>query len=390
MTTRRTVYLDHNATTPVRPEVLEAMMPFLTEEYGNASSLHAKGRLARDAVERARESVARLIGASPSEIVFTSGGTESVNSAIRGVFDAPAPRDRRRFVTSAVEHQAVMESARGLEQRGFAVTAVGVDRYGRVEPDAVRRVLDESVRLVSIMHGNNEVGTMEPVAEVAALAREVGALVHTDAVQTVGKIPVLVSALGVDLLSLSGHKIGAPKGIGALYVRRGVRLEPLIVGGSQERNRRGGTENVPAIVALGKAAELAATTLHEASARLRGLTERFVSTLRRRVDGVTVNSPGERLPGTISLAFEGANGESLVLALDLDGICVSTGSACASGSMEPSHVLAAMGLSPARARGTIRFSFGYGNDEGDIEKTATALERILARSRHRTSALLTA
>jgi len=384
---RRPVYLDHNATTPIRREVLEAMMPFLTEEYGNASSLHAKGRAARDAVERARESVARLIGASPSEIVFTSGGTESVNYAIRGVFDA-LREGGRRLVVSAVEHHAVLESARALERRGVFVVTVPVDGYGRVDPKSVRNVLDESVALVSVMHANNEVGTIQPVAEIAAYAHEVGALVHTDAVQTVGRVPLSVSELGVDLLSLSGHKMGAPKGVGALYIRRGVRLEPLIRGGAQERNRRGGTENVPAIVGLGVAAELALSQLAEEADRLRRLTERFVAALCERIDGVTLNSPSERLPGTVSLAFEGAKGESLVLALDLEGVCVSTGSACASGSMEPSHVLAAMGLPPERMESTVRFSFGHGNDERDVEEAVSAIERVLARTRRPSRALL--
>lgn len=378
----RLVYLDHNATSPLREEVLQAMMLFLQEEYGNASSLHVKGRVARDAVERARDSVARLIGASPNEIVFTSGGTESVNAALWGslIFQ----RERRRLVLSAVEHHAALASARRLERWGFPVTFVSVDRYGRVDPETIRKLLDESVGLVSVMHANNEVGTLQPIAEIAALAHEVGALMHTDAVQTVGKIPVSVKALGVDLLSLSGHKIGGPKGVGALYIRRGVRWEPFLVGGSQERGRRGGTENVPAIVGLGKAAELTRATLETETKRLRHLTGRFLETLSERIDGVMLNSPTEeRLPGTLSLAFEGVKGESLVLALDLEGICISTGSACASGSMEPSHVLAAMGLPPERVEASVRFSFGYNNREEDVEETVSALERILGRIRCR-------
>ncbi|MBM3216549.1 cysteine desulfurase [Candidatus Poribacteria bacterium] len=377
----RPIYLDHNSTTPLKPEVLDAMMPFLTERYGNASSLHAYGRAARNAVESARDAVARLIGAEPSEIVFTSGGTESDNLAIHGILNAA--RDRNRLVTTAIEHHAVLETAKWHQRRGVPVTFVGVDRFGHVDLDALRDALDDGTALVSVMHANNEVGTLQPIGEIAEIARERSVPLHTDAVQTVGRIPVSVAELGANLLSLSAHKFGGPKGVGALYVRQGTRIERLHHGGSHERNRRGGTENVAGIVGLGRAAELALEGVASESARLRDLTDEFLAQIAARIEGYEINSPSDRTPGTVSLSFHDVIGENLILALDLEGVCVSTGSACTSGSMEPSHVLRAMGLPPEIAQGTIRFSFGSGNDSEQATETVDILARLLERMRQR-------
>jgi cysteine desulfurase len=383
----RRIYLDHNATTPLHPEALEAMMPFLTEEFGNASSVHALGRAARDAVEAARDAVAALIGADPSEIVFTGGGTESDNAALHGVLGFAERRGKRHLLTTAIEHHAVLETAKALERAGTPVTYVGVDSDGRVDAEAVAEAIRDDTALVSVMHANNETGALQPVAEAARAARERGVLVHTDAVQTAGRIPVAVDELGVDLLSLSAHKFGGPKGVGALYVRRGTRIVPFHHGGAHERNRRGGTENVPGIVGLGKAAALARAGVVAEAERLRQLTSLFLRRLAVLVDDVRVNSPAARVPGTVNVSFAGVEGESLILALDLEGICVSSGSACASGSMEPSHVLAAMRVPPMLAQGTVRFSFGRTNTEADVEDTAETVARLVARSRRARAAV---
>lgn len=377
------VYLDHNATTPVRPEVIEAMLPYLQTRFGNPSSVHRAGQEARAAVEAARSQVARLLNADAPEIVFTSGGSESDVLAISGAaqqgLEASAGA-RRHIVTTAVEHEAVRELMARLRRRGFDVTAAPVDGWGRVDCSEVRRSLRDSTVLVTVMLANNEVGTLQPVREIASLCRERGIACHTDAVQAVGKIPVDVERLGVDLLSLSGHKINAPKGVGALYVRKGVRLSPLITG-RQERNRRGGTENVAGIVALGRACELIGAELPEHSRRL--------SELRRRLEAGCLGIPGsrlnghpeERLPGTSHFSFEGVEGHPLVVALDIEGVCASSGSACASGATEPSQVLMAMGVEPALAAGSLRLSMGWGSGDADVDRVLDVLPRAVGRLR---------
>ncbi|MBI4461116.1 MAG: cysteine desulfurase, partial [Acidobacteria bacterium] len=355
------LYFDHNATTPVAPEVLEAIMPFLCEEYGNASSIHRLGQRARAAVERARGQVAALIHCEPNEIVFTSGGTESDNLAILGVARASS-LPKKHVIASAIEHHAVLRSCQALEREGMAVTYLPVSAEGFVEPEQVRKALRPETVLISIMHANNEVGAVQPLAEIAAIAREAGILFHTDAVQSTGKIPVDVKRLGADLLSLSAHKLYGPKGVGALYVRQGVSLQPVLFGGHKEMDPRPGTENVAAIVGLGAAAELAARTLPQESQRLATLRDRLESGILDRITDAGVNGPtqsfrdGEflRTPNTTNLYFDFIEGEALVIALDLRGIACSTGSACTSGAVEPSHVLTALGLPPERARASIR------------------------------------
>ena len=370
------VYLDNNATTPVDPAVREAMLPFLGAEAGNPSSLHGAGRRARTAVEEARRKVARLIGARPRRILFTGGGSEADNQALKGA--AWARRERgRHIVTSAIEHPAVLRTAEFLEREGFRVTRLGVDADGRVDPGALRAALTHETVLVSIMMANNEVGTLQPVAELCAIAHEAGALFHTDAVQAVGKVPVDVEALGVDLLSLSAHKIHGPKGVGALFVRKGVELEPLIHGGKQEGARRAGTENVPAIVGLGRAAEIALASLDQAP-RIRELRDRLHHGIRRLVPDARLNGPGDgRLPNTLNLTLPGLRGESLVLALDQHGIALSSGSACKAGSPDPTHVLLAMGRSAEDAHCAIRLSLSRHTTGDDIDATLAALAAVL-------------
>ncbi len=367
------IYLDYAATTPTDPRVLEAMRPYFTEVFGNASSVHTFGQEARTAVDRARRVLAEALGCQPSEVVFTSGATEADNWAVVGV--ALAHEDRgRHLVVSSVEHRAVLEPARWLASRGWEVTFLPVDRFGQVDPEDVRRALREDTVLVSVMHANNEVGTLQPVAEVARVARERGVLVHTDATQTFGALPVRVDELGVDLLSASGHKRYGPKGVGLLYVRRGTRVEPLLRGGAHERGRRAGTENVPGIVGFARAVELALAEREAEQARVAALRDRLLRGLLE-VDGAYVNGhPTERLPNNAHLSFEGVDSESLLLALDLRGLAASSGSACTAGSLEPSHVLRAMGLPPERVEGAVRFSLGRWTTEAEVD-TAVALVR---------------
>ena len=380
MTAQRRIYMDHAATTPVDPRVVDAMLPFFTERFGNASSVHQFGQEAREAVERAREGVARAIGARPSEIVFTSGATEADNFAILGA--AWANEDRgRHIITSAVEHHAVLEPCRFLESRGFEVTYLPVDPYGRVDPDDVRRAIRPDTILISVMHANNEIGTLQPVAEIARVGRERGILVHTDAAQSVGILPVHVDALGVDLLSLSAHKRYGPKGVGALYIRRGSRVARILHGGAHERNRRAGTENVPGIVGLGAALDLALQVMEDEAARLRRLGDRLRAGLAQ-IDGARLNGhPTERLPGLLSISFAGTDSESLLLALDLRGVAASSGSACTAGSLEPSHVLSAIGLPPEVAAGTLRFSLGRGTTEEEVDQVVALMPEIVAAVR---------
>ena len=377
----RKVYLDHNATTPAHPEVVKAMLPYYEEVFGNASSIHQFGQQARKAIDKAREKVADFIGAKPEEIVFTSGGTEADNFAIKGVAYANEKKGNH-IITSSIEHHAVLNPCKYLEKQGFQVTYIPVDRYGLFNPDEVKKAVTKETILITIMHANNEVGTIEPIAEIGKIAKEKGICLHTDAVQTVEKIPVNVDKLNVDLLSLSGHKIYGPKGIGALYIRKGTRIQPLIQGGHHEKNRRAGTENVPAIVGLGKAIEIAKETMEGESIRLTNLRNKLCSGIGEKIDHVHLNGhPGKRLPNTLNMSFEFIEGESIILSLDMKGIAVSSGSACTSGSLEPSHVLKAMGVDPAIAQGSIRFSLGKDNTEEDINYVLEVLPEIIARLR---------
>jgi cysteine desulfurase len=368
------IYFDHNATSPVDPQVADAMTRVLREEFGNPSSIHAFGQRAKAIVDEARAAVAALVDAEPSEIVFTSGGTEADNLAIRGVAEALEASGRRHLVASAIEHEAVLNTFKALARRGWRTTLLPVDETGLVSPDALAEVLTDDTALVSVMLANNEIGTIQPVATLAALAHARGAVFHTDAVQAIGKIPVSVKALGVDLLSLSGHKFNGPKGVGALWVRRGLRLVAHTTGGRQERNRRAGTENVPGIAGLGVAATLAASKLHSEAQRVGALRDELERGVLARVPGTAVNGAREpRVPNTTNISFEGVEAESLLIALDLEGVAVSTGSACSSGTLEPSHVLRAMGFPPHRTQNSIRFSLGAGNTADEV---AYLLERL--------------
>jgi cysteine desulfurase len=378
---RRRIYLDNNATTRVDDAVVEAMLPFFRDTFGNASSIHTFGQLARAAVEDARRAVADLVGADTREIVFTSGGTESDNAALWGVYRS-GYRAGNHIVTTRIEHPAILQTAKALAAAGAEVTYLPVDSSGRVEVAAVEAAITDRTVLVSVMTANNETGVLQPIAEIAAAARARGIVFHTDAVQAVGKLPIDARALGVDLLSLSGHKIHAPKGVGALYVRKGTPFAPFITGGSHERKRRAGTENVPGIAGLGEAARLARARLPEIAERVGALRDRLEREIREKIGGVRVNGSTEhRVPTTSNLAFAGLEGEAAVIALDLDGVAVSTGSACSSGSLEPSHVLIAMGLRPDVVQGSLRFSLSYHTSDAEIDATVEALTRIAERLR---------
>lgn len=374
----RRIYMDANATTPLLPEVLEAMRPWLLENFGNASSIHQPGQQARAAVERARTSVAQLLNCRESEIVFTSGGTESDNLAIFGLAQ---PGDH--IITSSIEHHAVLHATQRLAERGLEVTFLPVSLDCRIDPDEVRRALRPNTKLISIMMANNETGVIQPVEDIGRIAQEADIWFHTDAVQAVAKIPVDVHAIGCDLLSLSGHKLHGPQGTGVLYVRRGTKLEPLFFGGTHERQRRAGTENVAGIVALGKAAEIAAQSLaNGALDRLSDLRNQLEAGVLNKVDGSGVNGTGQpRVPNTTNLYFNNLEGEALVIALDLKGIAVSGGSACASGASEPSHVLTAMGLPPQRARASLRFSLTKLNSQQDVDEALNIIPAAVSRLR---------
>jgi len=376
------VYLDHNATTPVAPEVADAVAAALREEFGNASSVHTFGQQAKARLDVAREQVAALIGAQPGEIVFTSGGTESDNMALRGVADWLAPAGKRHLVATAIEHEAILATLRQLQKRGWTVTLVPPDSRGVVDPDAVEAAWTDQTALVSVMLANNEVGTLQPVAAIAERARARHLLVHTDAVQAVGRIPVDVHALGVDLLTLSGHKFYGPKGVGALWIRRGTRLLATATGGRQERNRRAGTENVPSLIGLGVAAELAARRLADDADRIGRLRDRLEAGVLARVPRTHVNGAGApRVSTTTNIGFSGIEAESLLIALDLEGIAVSTGSACSSGTLEPSHVLKAMGLPLHDSQNALRLSLGRGTTEAEIDRLLDVLPAIVERLR---------
>lgn len=377
------IYLDHNATTPLHPAVLEAMLPWLGKNFGNASSIHAEGRAARSAIDKARQQAAALLGAAEEEVYFTSGGTESNNLAIFGSAAGTAPSGKARLVTSAVEHHAVERPAERLARRGFELVILSVDCFGRVDPSELEKVLaDGRVCLVSIIAANNEVGTVQPLDALGGLCRQAGVTFHTDAVQAAGKIELDMGELPVDLLSLSGHKIYGPKGVGLLYIRRGLAIEAQILGGSQERRMRAGTENTAGIVGLGVACELAAAELEQRNEQILRLRDRLWESLSSRLDGVRLNGhPEHRISNTLNVSFEGVEGEALLLNLDLAGIACSSGSACASGSLEPSHVLTAMGLPAELAQGSVRFSLGRDTTAEQIERAAGEVVQVVSRLR---------
>jgi cysteine desulfurase len=377
----RRIYLDHAATTPTRPEVVKAMLPFFTNDFGNPSSIYSYGREAKGAVEEARTKVAGLIGARTEEIIFTSGGTEADNCVLKGAAYSNE-RKGNHIITTSIEHHAVLEVCKFLERRGFRITYLPVNKYGLVDPDDVRKAITDKTILISVMHANNEVGTIEPVEEIGEIAREAGVYFHSDAVQTVGHIPVNVAELKVDLLSISAHKFYGPKGVGALYVRKGTKLVSLMHGGEQERRRRAGTENVPAIVGLGKAVELAGKEMGKEAERLVYLRDKLIKGLEKKIDHIRLNGhPRKRLPNNVNVSVDFVEGESMLLNLDLEGICSSTGSACSSASLEPSHVLLALGLPAEQAHSSLRFTLGRENTEADVERVLEVLPEIVARLR---------
>ncbi len=379
------IYFDHNSTTPVAPPVAAAILTALQDQFGNPSSVHTFGQRAKTALDEARSAVANLVGGNPSEVVFTSSGTESDNLAIRGVAEVLESTTRRHLIAGATEHEAVLNTLKVLGRRGWDVTFIQIGTNGILEPNQLAESIDNRTALVSVMHANNEIGTIQPVAELAELAHHHGALFHTDAVQSAGKILVDVKSLGVDLLSLSAHKLNGPKGIGALWIRKGTRLMPVMFGGRQERNRRAGTENMPGIVGFGVAAELAKTKLGEDAVRLGSLRNRLESGILDRVPHTNVNGDRvQRVPNTTNISFDAVEAESLLIALDLEGVAVSTGSACSSGTLEPSHVLRAMGLPTHRTQTSIRFSLGSGNTQEEIDHVIGVLPQVVKKLRHLT------
>ncbi|MFO7154465.1 MAG: cysteine desulfurase NifS [Caldicoprobacter oshimai] len=378
---QKRVYMDHAATTYTKQEVLDEMLPYFKEIYGNPSSVHGFGREARKAVDLARERTAAALNASPEEIYFTSGGTEADNWAIKGVAWANKERGNH-IITTSIEHHAVLHTCQYLEKMGFEVTYLPVDSYGLVYPEQVKEAITDKTILISVMFANNEIGTIEPIREIGQIARERGIYFHTDAVQAVGHIPVDVKEMNIDLLSLSAHKFYGPKGVGALYIRKGVKLHPFIHGGAQERNRRAGTENLAGIVGLGKAIELAVANLEESSKRLAAMRDRLISGVLNTIENVRLNGhPTKRLPGNANFSFEFIEGESLLLSLDMKGIAASSGSACTSGSLDPSHVLLAIGLPHEIAHGSLRLTLGDDNTDEDIDYVLEVLPDIVQRLR---------
>jgi len=375
------IYLDHAATTPMRTEVLQEMLPYFIDGFGNASSLYSLGRASQEALETARERLAELIGAKPAEIIFTSGGSESDNWAVKGIFAAHCARGKH-VITTAIEHHAVYHACDAVEKLGAEITRLPVDSTGMVDPDDVRKAIRRDTILISVMHANNEVGTIQPVAEIGAIAKEAGVPFHVDAVQTVGHYPVNVNEIQCDLLALSGHKFYGPKGVGAMFLRKGTRISNLIDGGGQENNRRAGTENVPGIVGLGKAAELAGAELEASMQREAALRDRLREAIEATIPGVRLNGhPEIRLPNNLNMSFAGVEGEGILLRLDHAGVCASTGSACTTGSLEPSHVLMAMGLSHEQAHGSVRFTFGKDSIPAHVDYVAGVLAETVKKLR---------
>ncbi|MBI3585395.1 MAG: cysteine desulfurase NifS [Nitrospinae bacterium] len=385
----RRIYLDNNATTPIHPEVLDAMMPYLKDDFGNPSSIHQFGRKARVKVDEYREKVAAAICADPAEIIFTSGGSESDNFAIKGYswanrkIGSAGSRCGGHIITSSIEHPAVLETCRYLEKNGFRVTYLPVDEYGITDPSDVEKAIEKDTILISIHHSNNEVGTIEPIDEISGIAKSKGIVVHTDAVQSLGKVPLDVNKLGVDLMSLSAHKLYGPKGVGATYIRKGIKnMYPLISGGSQEMKRRAGTENVAGIIGFGKACEIAVSDIEKESVRIAGLRDKLQSLIIEKIPDIKLNGhPVKRLPNTLNISFESAEGETIAINLDLSGVAVSTGSACSSGAIEPSHILLAMGIPLETIYGSIRFSLGRGNTLEDVNYIMDILPSIVNRVR---------
>jgi cysteine desulfurase len=376
------VYFDYNATTPLAPDVTEAVVKATRDVFGNPSSVHHFGQQAKAAMDDARSAVAALLNADPSEVVFTSGGTEADNFAIRGAAEAVEPTGRRHLIASAIEHEAVLNTFRSLARRGWRTTLLPVDQTGIVSAERLREAMTADTALVSVMHANNEIGTMQPIAALAAIAHEHGALMHTDAVQSAGKIPVDVRALGIDLLSLSAHKFNGPKGAGVLWIKRGTRMQPTITGGKHERNRRAGTENVAGIAGLGVAAALARGKMAAEGPRVAALRDRLEAGILRAVPSTQVNGTTDpRVPNTTNISFERVEAESLLIALDLEGIAVSTGSACSSGSLEPSHVLKAMGLPSTRTQNSLRFSLGMFSTQEEVDRVVEILPRLVEKLR---------
>ncbi len=374
--------MDHAATTPTDIEVVKAMEPYFTQKYGNPNSIHFFGQEAREAVEEARKKIAHLIGANPSEIIFTGGGTESDNFAIKGIAWANQKKGNH-IITSKIEHHAVLHSCQFLEKHGFKVTYLPVDKYGLIEPEEVKKAITDQTILVTIMHANNEIGTIEPIKEIGEIVKEAGIYFHTDSVQTVGHIPIDVDDLKVDMLSMSGHKLYGPNGAGVLYLRKGTRIDSLIDGGSQEKNRRAGTENVAGIVGMGKAAELAEKRLTQGEEdKIIKLRDRLIKGISKEIDHVRLNGhPTKRLPGNVNFCFEFVEGESMLLNLDMEGVAASSGSACTSGSLEPSHVLLAIGLPPEIAHGSLRLTLGKDNSEEEVEYVIGILPKIVEKLR---------
>lgn len=373
------IYLDHNATTPMRPEVRERMLPFLGELFGNPSSAHSFGQEVKVHVEEARQRIAEQLGASPAQIVFNSGGTESDNAAIKGVAFAA---EKGHIITTVIEHPAVLQTVSWLAKKGFEATYIPVGFNGVIDPDDVKRAIRPDTILVTVMHVNNETGTIQPVKEISDIVKEAGVPFHTDAAQSFGKLPTKVDNLGVDMMTIAGHKIYGPKGIGALYIRKGTRIDPLIIGGAQEKRRRSGTENVAGIVGFGEAIVRAEGEREEVYKRLAKLREKFTKGLMERIPEVIINGDPERIfPSTVSASINRVEGESLLLSLDMEGVAISTGSACSSGSLEPSHVLVAMGIETVLAQGTLRFSMGRGTTEEEIDYVLEVFPHIVERLR---------
>ncbi len=375
------IYLDYAATTPIHPAVVQVMMPFFNQAFGNPSAIYSYGQEAKNFIELARSKVAGLIGARDEEIVFTGSGTEADNFALKGVAFANQNKGNH-IITTTIEHHAVLESCKFLEKMGCSVTYIPVDKYGLVDPDNVKRAITDKTILISVMHANNEVGTIQPIAEISKIAREAGVYLHTDAVQSAGHIPADVNLLGVDLLSMSAHKLYGLKGVGALYVRTGTKLVSFMHGGGQENGRRAGTENVPGIVGFGKAAELAGQEINEETVRLTNLRDKLISGIRTNINHTHLNGhPVNRLPNNVNISVEFVEGESMCLNLDATGICASTGSACSSERLEPSHVLLAMGVDPVKAHGSLRFTLGKWTTDEEIDKVLEVLPRIISKLR---------